>query len=496
MFVRYAQRMSERYATYAMAAIMVAAAFLHLYNLGSLPLIDYDEAQYGLITHEIVTDGDWLSPQFRNQPYFEKPPLYFWLAAIAEKIFGQSEFALRIPSAFAGIGLVAAVMLLAHELSRKYWPAALAGAIILTMAPVLETARQTRLDVLVTLCIVLAAYAFVRGLRDSKYFIWFGVAAGLAVMTKSVIAVFAFIAALAFAAALTRGPVPERISFLSRRNFWIGIGVFFLVALPWHVYELVLHGRLFWDVYVGFNIFERTSQALFTLNMTNRDYVWYLANFALPWTQVLVLGAVAVALWRSVDRHTLGIVAACGTVVASVLAIFFASTTKSPTYLVPLYPFAAIAIATASFPVLERWWSGRVRKAVVAAAVGVLLSLGLWSTVYNGFHFNPYYAQADELAHEEKAVGLWLKKHARGETLYAFGLPAQGGEIPMGDVMYYSGNMFPLKLINPPRPGSYIVVPAKAQTALREQYPYVSMDVIFQGKRIHLLQVRALNHGE
>src|SRR5580700_7303911 len=177
------------------AVILAASAWVALYHLGSAPFQDYDEATYAQVTHEMRASGNLFLLTHDGEAYFEKPPLYFWLADASESIFGENEFAMRLASALSLIALVAAVMLLTYELSESVVAARLAGALLLTIAPVVDTARQVRMDVLTSFFIIFGAYGFARALKDPRWFYLFGVAIGLAVMTKSVVAVFAFVAA-------------------------------------------------------------------------------------------------------------------------------------------------------------------------------------------------------------------------------------------------------------------------------------------------------------
>ena len=47
--------------------------------------------------------GDWVTPRLYGKPWFEKPPLYYWGAAICFKLFGVSEAAARLPSAISAL---------------------------------------------------------------------------------------------------------------------------------------------------------------------------------------------------------------------------------------------------------------------------------------------------------------------------------------------------------------------------------------------------------
>src|SRR5258707_2382603 len=47
--------------------------------------------------------GDWVTPRLYGKPWFEKPPLYYWGAAIFVKLFGVSEAAARLPSVISAL---------------------------------------------------------------------------------------------------------------------------------------------------------------------------------------------------------------------------------------------------------------------------------------------------------------------------------------------------------------------------------------------------------
>jgi 4-amino-4-deoxy-L-arabinose transferase-like glycosyltransferase len=59
---------------------------------------------YGVITREMIKNGEWLYLTYEGQPYLNKPPLHFWLMGISSFLFGQTEFGLRFPTAAAAMG--------------------------------------------------------------------------------------------------------------------------------------------------------------------------------------------------------------------------------------------------------------------------------------------------------------------------------------------------------------------------------------------------------
>jgi 4-amino-4-deoxy-L-arabinose transferase-like glycosyltransferase len=48
-----------------------------------------DEAYtFGLVYH-ILQSGEWLVPTLAGEPFVEKPPLFFWTAALFARAFGD-----------------------------------------------------------------------------------------------------------------------------------------------------------------------------------------------------------------------------------------------------------------------------------------------------------------------------------------------------------------------------------------------------------------------
>src|SRR6185312_6187863 len=180
----------------ACAVVLAVASALLLYHLGKDSLQDYDEATYAQVVHEALVSHQYLSYTEGGANYFKKPPLAFWAMEVSETVLGENTFAQRLPFVLFGIATLAALMLLVYEVSANTWAAALAGAVLATTAPFMETARQVRVDIPVIFFIVLAVYFFLRALQNQKWFLAFGAAVGFAVMSKSVIAVFAGVAAL------------------------------------------------------------------------------------------------------------------------------------------------------------------------------------------------------------------------------------------------------------------------------------------------------------
>src|SRR3974390_845649 len=83
-----------------MIAVLVLVCYaLFFYALGGIGFIGPDEPRYAAIAREMLTTGDYITPRLYGTPWFEKPPLMYWVAAAGYKILGINEAGARFASA-------------------------------------------------------------------------------------------------------------------------------------------------------------------------------------------------------------------------------------------------------------------------------------------------------------------------------------------------------------------------------------------------------------
>ncbi|MEQ9186763.1 MAG: glycosyltransferase family 39 protein [Cryomorphaceae bacterium] len=83
--------------------IFLLSALFFLPFLGAVHLFDWDEINFAESAREMLLTGNWFQVQINFQPFWEKPPLFFWLQALGMHILGVSEYAARLPNAVAGL---------------------------------------------------------------------------------------------------------------------------------------------------------------------------------------------------------------------------------------------------------------------------------------------------------------------------------------------------------------------------------------------------------
>src|SRR3954451_1066120 len=84
-------------------------AFLFLYGLGSFGLVGADEPRYAQIAREMLARHNWVTPVLNGVAWLEKPILYYWGAMISYSVFGVSDWAARVPTAFMTTMMVFAI---------------------------------------------------------------------------------------------------------------------------------------------------------------------------------------------------------------------------------------------------------------------------------------------------------------------------------------------------------------------------------------------------
>ena len=151
-----------------LAAIFILGFLLRFYLLGQVPASLYwDEASLGYNGYSIATTlhdehGEFLPIQRFIAFGDYKPPVYIYAAAGAIKLFGLTEFAIRLPSAVSGLLLVLVTYLLAKQLFGKE-KTALVSALLIAVSPwSIQMSRAAFEANLATFLSGLGAYFFLR----------------------------------------------------------------------------------------------------------------------------------------------------------------------------------------------------------------------------------------------------------------------------------------------------------------------------------------------
>jgi len=342
------------------------AACLYFFKLGSFSLYDAAETTYGEFVKNMLRSGDWLTLHYNGAVIFDKPPLYYWLAALISRLTGFNEWAMRLPAAVSGVLTVAVTYLLGKKFYNER-TGLLAGLIVMTAFQFLVQSRIAELDVVLTLFMTLSVYLFYLGYTtgDRKYYFWSYFPLALAVLIKGLLGValpaFAIFLFLLFKKELRKA-----------KEFHIlpGLLIIFVIGLPWYLAEYLIHGKVFLDFAFGFLFMSRFQGVV--AGHTGPWYYYFLAlilGFA-PWSQFL-----PVALWQTFKRRRSDPELLTLCFILPAFIVFSIAKTKIPNYVLPLYPFLVIMAAA----LWDRFFAdpARERKAFIIsnACFAVVIAL-------------------------------------------------------------------------------------------------------------------------
>ncbi len=336
-------------------------AFLFFYGLAQFGLIGADEPRYAQVAREMLARSDWITPVLNGQPWLEKPPLYYWQAMLAYSLFGVSDWAARLPSAFDATAMVIAIYMFFR---RRYSGTALDAALIAaSSAGVIAYARAASMDMALAATFAIAMLAWWVW-NDSGKKAWLAVFyafLALGTLAKGPIAPFLAVLVIAAYAACygELGPVLKTV--------WLqGIILFCVIALPWYVAVQVRNPSFFHQFILEHNL-ARFSSDLYH----HRQPFWYYlpvtAIALIPWTVFVVVACSgAVSNWlrlrksRIANGENLRIFAFCWLLVP--LLFFSISQSKLPGYILPAVPAGALILGVylrereeSKQPAISKW---------------------------------------------------------------------------------------------------------------------------------------------
>ena len=159
---------------------------LFFYKLGQTSLTSFDEAWYGEISRNIIISGNLLNLTWNGEPYIEHPPAGFWMIAVAMKMLGEDEFAVRFAPAFLGFLSLIVIYFLGKELFNRI--VGFASSIGLASSFwFIFRARSGNLDSILTFFFLLTLLLAVKASKEKKFFMPFSISLIFLLLTKAAV---------------------------------------------------------------------------------------------------------------------------------------------------------------------------------------------------------------------------------------------------------------------------------------------------------------------
>jgi 4-amino-4-deoxy-L-arabinose transferase-like glycosyltransferase len=331
-----------RHRKFPVLVIGILGFVLIFSNLGKNHLIPWDEAIYAKIAKNMVQNGEYLVQYWDPaRVWYEKPPFYMWAMTASMKILGFNSWGAKLPSAVFGFSTLFLVYTFGRKLFNKT-AGFISAFVLLTTVHFLYYSRLSMTDVTATFFISLALFLYYLAKEKEQLKLWIfsGVSAGFAIMTKGVVGFlpFGIIGVYELYLLISSQQVLTKKLF---KNYGYLFGASSLIFLPWHLEMYRRFGADFISNYIGYHVLERATEAI---EDKGRPFFWYLTVLKVS-MRIWFVGLVASlpVVFRRVlkkDNRIIFLV-----IWFTFTFLFFSSaTSKLVWYVMPLYPAAALIV--------------------------------------------------------------------------------------------------------------------------------------------------------
>jgi len=324
---------------YLIVFFLLTATIFRLFTDLDKPLEKWDEETNANVVKNTLENKTWPFLIYKNKPFLEKPPLWYYLNIFLASVKDDSVITFRLVSVSSAL----IIIFLCVYISILNWnlTAGLITWFFLLLPNQLyvnnaggffssHTFKSADLDCLQIMFMisVLAVYYRIKNLNFS--WILIGLLTGLGFLTKGPIAI-----------------IPTIIIIINNKSIKSkhpvqALCIFFTLILIWYTLMLAAYGSNFLKIHFGYHVFERTFRPI----EGHINYWWYPISVLSVTAPIFYLSYfLSVALFISKknifsDKKPAAVF--WMSVVFLILPV--AVRTKLAWYLLPFYPFASIFI--------------------------------------------------------------------------------------------------------------------------------------------------------
>jgi 4-amino-4-deoxy-L-arabinose transferase-like glycosyltransferase len=389
------------YLFHPLLLLLIAAGTLFFGQLSS-PLQEPEEPRYAEIPREMLASGNLMIPVLNDQPYYDKPPLLYWLVMGSYRLFGVHDWSARLVSSSVGFLTIIVTWIWGRSVANAR--AAFAGALVLCLsARFVYLGRLLTMNGLLCACVVTALAAGHFALCGSRlrcgWWLLSALTSGLGLLTKGPVAL------VLVAPPLIGYQIWQRRPGWSLVRAWLMyLSVAFAVAGPWYACIACRNpsfaGYFFWKHNV-----ER-----YLAPFDHVKPVWFFSvevfSGLFPWSIVFPLLALYGARRVAGQRSGFGTSPHIFFLLCSGWCLLFYSLagSKRAGYILPALPPLALAcgcIWDRTLVQMRRELVGRWSRAGAVAAIAtfMVLACGL-------YWLEPSYAGRFALREQSESVGL------------------------------------------------------------------------------------------
>lgn len=354
--------------------LLILSTLLFFVNLSSSPLERWDEITNKNVVMDFASRPNWVLT-LNGAPFFEKPPLWYYLTGMLVRYLPEDTFGLRFISAFSGWILSLTLLLIIRD--KKHSQLAVASTLFfLSIGQVIRTNpggyfsthhfRSADVDGLQLLLLFWGVYISLLGKSTYKAPIVSGIFFGLAVLTKGPVSLLMLGIIICF----------QLVTKQSVHRVLLTVLSCIIVALPWYVAMIVFFGTSFWSSHFTYHIFQRTSFAL-----EGHQHPWWFYISVLTNHNVFSLGFIlsliipyAFYQWKKIPI----LIKFSAVFILIHLGVFTVIQTKLAWYILPIYPFVSLLLGWFITDFSTRYRNNTKLSYVVIGTIAVLCVYGIW----------------------------------------------------------------------------------------------------------------------
>lgn len=363
------------------------------FNLGFLPIRLWDESRLAVSALEMYQHHNWLIPTFEHQPdvWSTKPPLMIWLQVLSLHLFGINEWAIRFPSALAGLLTVFVIVYFLKKYFSNLIAGLISGCVLITSYGYVNehVTRTGDYDALLSfwgICMLLSLWIWSKK-PNSKMLIVFTLSVFLSIFTKGVqgLMLLPFAVVFLFVASNQRFRFFKLISFSVLTS--IAAALFYYLIRenlnPGYL-EAVWNNELGGRYLSSIELHNAPFEFYFNLLYHHHFRYWF-------WPFIISLGSFFICDNRILKEFIIYLfICSMG-----YLLIISMAQTKLEWYAAPVYPLLAIQLGIGMQVYLSRIYNLIKPKAIASAFVSfsfIVLLAEPVKTVYYRFKAPEFYS--------------------------------------------------------------------------------------------------------
>ena len=347
--------------------LFIAISAFYLWGLGALPLVGPDEPRYAQVAREMFERRDFITPTLGGIPWFEKPPLLYWMMILSYRFLGVNEYAARLGPALCGLITAFFVYWAGRAIEDRFETsmnvergatARWAALVWLSCLGTIGFSRAASFDIVLTMTVAGAFAFFLNSLmrsniegaafsedsphnRQLALLAGFYLFVGLSVLAKGLIG-FVIVFGVIALYYLARRELPRRGLITS---FVWGLPLSLVVAGVWFVPMFAKHRWIFIDQFIVQHHFARFVSNKYHHPGPIYFYLPVVVSLALPWTIGLGAAINSVRHWAWRGPNGLDRLRVFALLWLIFPIVFFSfSGSKLTAYVLPVLPAIALLV--------------------------------------------------------------------------------------------------------------------------------------------------------